>query len=405
MALRLRGEVSLDGSGWEAGLRHIKRSTEEFSHEIKKLALEAFGLHAVAEAVRKTVELGEELVNTSRRLGISVEALQELQFAAKMSGVELGTLTSFIEKLNAARIQPKLAENFGRFGIKQSEISGPGALEVQDLIKKIAVKVQESSPQAIVGDLRKIGGRGAGEMIPFLKEDIAGLAEEAHKLGLVMKTEDALGLKFIADQIKVLAQVIMVGLAPALNFLMEKAIFPLIARTKGVGSFAGTVAGGSTLMDWGDVTFGRLISAIPGLGKAHEFFLDKANRATEKLFGSGGVIDQASLAAGNTVSDEDAADKDRQKRWLAIQLAMQNLGAHPDFPDETPEAKAKHALRHGGESSDSLLKVGNFLGASQDTLTGLAQRQVDLLQRIEHNTRGGGRSHATHFEESIFPQR
>jgi len=98
MGLELRGSISLDGSGWESGINKV-------THSLKDLALEAAGIYTITQAITKTVELGEKLIDTSRRIGVSVEALQEFTFAARQNGSSIENLITFIERLNSARIK------------------------------------------------------------------------------------------------------------------------------------------------------------------------------------------------------------------------------------------------------------------------------------------------------------
>jgi hypothetical protein len=117
MGLNLVGKVSLDGSGYEHGLKNLEHAVGHVTHTLKGLALEAFGIYGIEQAFQKTVEAAEKLVDTSRRLGVGIEALQEFGFAAKQNGADIEALTGFIEKLNATRINPKKFGSFAKLGI------------------------------------------------------------------------------------------------------------------------------------------------------------------------------------------------------------------------------------------------------------------------------------------------
>jgi hypothetical protein len=56
------------------------------------------GIAGIAVATQKTAEMGDELAKSSRRIGVSVEALQELNYAAKQNNV--GDLNTHLDKLN-----------------------------------------------------------------------------------------------------------------------------------------------------------------------------------------------------------------------------------------------------------------------------------------------------------------
>lgn len=77
--------------------------------QVVKFAEKAFLAAAAAAAalgaamiagLQQTAEAGDEYAKTGRKVGLTAEAFQELEFAANMSGVETSTLTSSLEKLN-----------------------------------------------------------------------------------------------------------------------------------------------------------------------------------------------------------------------------------------------------------------------------------------------------------------
>jgi hypothetical protein len=47
MSLKLHGEVSLDGSGWEAGLEKMRHGTAHAVSELKSLAIQAVGIYSM----------------------------------------------------------------------------------------------------------------------------------------------------------------------------------------------------------------------------------------------------------------------------------------------------------------------------------------------------------------------
>lgn len=116
MALRITGQVDLDGSGWEKGLRKLDGVTEHATGHLKQLIVSAFGVGAIEEAIRRTIEFGEKIVDTSRRIGVGIEALQEFGFAARQNGSDLEALIAFIEHVNSSRSDPEKAGHFAKLG-------------------------------------------------------------------------------------------------------------------------------------------------------------------------------------------------------------------------------------------------------------------------------------------------
>src|SRR5690349_2584864 len=123
MSLSLQASVSLDGSGFEAGLNKLEHGVEKVGETLKGLAVAAFGVYGIEQAIHKTIETADKLVDTSRRLGVSLEVLQELGYAARISGADIDTLTSFLEKLNSTRLDAKKFDSFAKLHITQPDLS------------------------------------------------------------------------------------------------------------------------------------------------------------------------------------------------------------------------------------------------------------------------------------------
>ncbi len=364
MGLRLTGEVALDGSGFEAGLNRVEKAGMHAFGRLKEAAVAAFGVYGIEEAIRKTVEFADKMADTATRLGIGVEALQELGFAAKQSGSDLEALTGFIEKLNTARIDPKKLGSFGKFGISQSDLQ---SLAAEDLIGKISQSVRGRNPQEFIGSLKDVGGKGAGNLIPMLKEDIDAVREAARNAGAVMRTEQIASMKVAIDQIHLLSQVILAQLAPAVVFLAETFAM-LTRRAQDAGSF------------WGDVTtnLGQIdkkgwMEVLKNTINPLNWFKDDP---FERAFAQAGARSAARLQEG---------DDDFENRIAALAKALSNP-QHPDFESVMPEPKEKRAAR-AKEASDSLIKVGNFLGQSRDPISSIEVQQLEMLRKIEYNTR------------------
>jgi hypothetical protein len=393
MGLKLIGEVALDGSGFESGLKKLERGAERVGETLKGLALAAVGVYGIENAIHKTVETAEKLVDTSRRLGVGLEALQEFGLAAKQNGADIDALTGFIEKLNSTRIDPKKFESFAKLGISQPDLS---SLKVEDLIMKLSLNLRNRSAQEVIGPLRDIGGRGAGQLLPMLKEDLEEVREEARKLGVVMRSEDAVMLKFLADEMAILAQLIVANVAPAIVFLEEK-FLRFVNVIKAIGTFAGSLvggkAGGGIAAIWDELTSPQLLNKrTPAQMK--EVFKNIKEGLSDSM-------DAFSLeyAEGDKRVDETMAE------LLRKQKEIEKINSIPSFEDVMGHEKRQ---KGSGKqvNSDSLLRVGNFLGSVNNPMISIAHTQTILLREIAQHTRPkatGGREPGSSSWFSFFP--
>lgn len=383
MGLRLIGEVALDGSGFEAGLNKLEHGAERVGETLKGLALAAVGVYGIENAIHKTVETADKLVDTSRRLGVSLEVLQELGYAAKQNGADIDKLTTFIEKLNSTRIDPKKFESFAKLGISQPDLS---SFKVEDLIMKLSVNLRNRSSQEVIGPLREIGGKGAGEMLVMLKDNLEEVREEARKLGLVMKTEDAVMLKFLADEMTILSQVIMTQLAPAIVTIMEivlKGVSVLKGAATMLGTFSGKQVQGRALSTiWDEIKY-----VLWGGGQAHSLKeLKNAFDETKADAVESAVAGADEMLGGFMQIENLKADLVRKQKEI------EKINSIPDFESVMGEKKEKRN-RGPGLYTDSLVGVGNFLGSARNPMISIAQTQTGLLRQIAQNTgkkpRGG----------------
>ncbi len=362
MPLNLEAHIGLDGSGFEAGLKGIERGAERVGETLKGLALASLGVYGIEQAISKTIETATKFDELAQRLGISLQAIQEFGYAAKQSGSDIDALTNFIEKLNTSRIDPKKFGSFEKFGITQPDLAN---LPVEDLVMKISANVQKRNPQEFVGSLRDIGGKGAGQMINMLTDDLVELREAAHRAGAVMKDEDIIALKFLKDEMETLADVMVAQLAPALVFVMN-ILIRFINTLKADFGFWQSFLSGASKKD--------LRTAFDAL--FHWKHSDEAQAAIDRLqkvFVESGAKSETQLEELNDETDARFAKllANRQKR------------PPPEF--DIPEAK-EH--KHGGSKieSDSLLRVGNFLGSAGNPMISIAHTHTHLLRQIAHNT-------------------
>lgn len=339
----VRGKMSLDGSQFAATMSRAEIQAHHFAREISSRFAHLFTLGAIEEGVRKTVEFAKRMTDLAGRTGVSVEALQRLDRAARDNGSTLEDLIQFWDRLNRSRSaalkDPSKREGmaFGALGISQNQLATQSA---DDLTRSIALKLRSANNvEELTAPLMAVGGRGVTNLVTLFR---AGL-DQMYQDVTVMSADTADQLKELADQFENLGHDIMAGLSPVLTAVADfirKVIYG------GRAIFTGLLTGAGEIFRGG------------GIKKAMEEAGRGMWESVEK--------DSAKL------DEEDARRKERIRDRL-------NKG-RPEFsPFELPkEAKEKNYKI----VSDSLTAVGNFLGAARDPLARLAQTQVDLLRRI-----------------------
>jgi len=178
-------------------------------------------LMSLARAARSmtlgAIEMQDSLGKTAQRVGMGVESLSALRYAAQLSDVDMSDLAVSIARfskniaggsvqLDALGIKTRNADHSMRdtYAIL-SDVAAKFA-QMPDGVQKTALAVE-------------LFGRGGARLIPLLNQGSSGLAsmaKEARELGIVMSDEDAKKAEEFEDNLKTLRSAVL-GLELALS--------------------------------------------------------------------------------------------------------------------------------------------------------------------------------------------
>jgi hypothetical protein len=240
-------DVAANIAGFERGLdvvvgqsRRAARSINSAFSGLSALAnpfaalTTAVGVGGLALVVDKALNLGDEVAKMSARVGIGAEALQELQHAARLSGVGMEDLETGLRNLNrrlaeAAGGNQAALNLFRDLGISVRDSSG-GIRDAGSVIDDFAEKIAATaSPAERTRLAMEAFGRSGTLLLPMLKNGKAGLEEfraEARRLGLVLDRDMAEQAERTKDSLERLGLVVRTNLARGLA-----SIAPLLETT------------------------------------------------------------------------------------------------------------------------------------------------------------------------------
>lgn len=232
-----------------------------------KGALTQIGLTAIAAGgtifgfAKFTANAGDEALKMSQKVGVSVEALQELSFAAKLADVsqeqlQVGLTQLSRKALDAGRGNQEATRSFSELGVSLRDSNGRVKntdtllLELSDKFSKIPDGVRKT------GLAMELFGRSGAELIPFFNQGSAGIAklrQEARDLGVVLDTETAKASEEFNDNLTRLfsaltgvRNIIGASLIPVINdIVVELKKFILANReliTQNLGQFVQTLS-------------------------------------------------------------------------------------------------------------------------------------------------------------------
>jgi hypothetical protein len=153
---------------------------------------------SIQESIKKAIESADKMDEMAESIGISVEKLSGLRFAADLSGVSLDALSTSMVKLGKAMAESvqepgsTSARTFQAMGI--SVVDAEGKLRsINDVFLEIADKFRTYEDGAGKVTLAtNLFGRAGAANIPLLNQGSDGIArqaDEAARLGLTLDTK------------------------------------------------------------------------------------------------------------------------------------------------------------------------------------------------------------------------
>lgn len=164
----------------------------------------AVGATILGGMAKSAFELGSSLTEAASKVGVTVEALQEMRFAATQNGISIETMDGSLNKMTRTLGELSLgnktvAGNFKELGLSAQSFVGLSADQSFIKIAEALGKVESETERAAIGN--KIFGRSYAELKPLVDQGAAGIAaaiEQKRKDG-VISTEQAAKLDDLAD--------------------------------------------------------------------------------------------------------------------------------------------------------------------------------------------------------------
>lgn len=196
----------------------FERSTKQTLRDIGK----AFAQFAAASGVALTafaksaLDNADELSKMSQKVGISTEALSQLDYAAKISGASIEELRKGFVRLSknaldasAGLAAPKRAFDALGISVKKADGNFKGTEELLLEIADAYAGLEDGAGKAAIS--QDLFGRAGAQLIPLLnqgRDGIEKLKKEADALGLTLSTSAGLAAEEFNDNIERLTSVL-----------------------------------------------------------------------------------------------------------------------------------------------------------------------------------------------------
>ena len=269
------------------------------------------GAGGITLLVRQSLLATDALSKTASKIGTTTEALSALQYAGKLTGVEVNTMNMALQRFSRRASEAAQGTGEAKGAIRELGI------DARDLVKlpldermlvladafqgvksesdklRIAFKLFDSEGAALVNTLSQ--GRGG----------LAAMLGEAKALGVVMSSEAAQGVEDANEEFLKLNSIFKgildqttAALAPALEYIVESLTKTLTAFGKAQGGFT----------EVGKTIAKNLISAFSAAAKGIFSILNKIieqyNRVNEAVISVSVFLDKDALRAIKTEKEE-----------------------------------------------------------------------------------------------------
>ncbi len=178
--------------------RQFKRSFGNIQADLKATALQSTALAAaimvpIATAFKSWAQQGEDIANLADKTGLTTKEVQQLGYAAKLTGSDMSGLDISIKKMQRtlvdARTGGKAAQDaFRQLGLSWEDLS---KMSVGEQFKAIADALGKVKDEATRTDIAvTIFGKNGTTMLPMFIEGVTKLSDAFDKLGGGMSDAD-----------------------------------------------------------------------------------------------------------------------------------------------------------------------------------------------------------------------
>lgn len=222
---------------FEKGMKNVKTGMAAVA------AVAGVITYAMGSVVKEIASLGDEIDETSEKLGMNAEAYQELAYAVEQTGGTAGNLQMAVKTLSKAMDDAATGgkaglELFSRLGLEYKNADG-SLRPFEDVLGEVADRFSEmEDPQRKAALATELFGRSGMDMIPLLNQGsdgIEALKQRARDLGIVMGGDTVKQAGRFNDKLNDVSKAatglkirLYETLGTTLEELLDKYIFPTI---------------------------------------------------------------------------------------------------------------------------------------------------------------------------------
>ena len=371
-----------------------------------------FAAQRIISGAGQLIDKMDAIAKTAPKIGLTTKALQELQYAAGLSGVEAKGLQTAMQRLSvnmldAGRGVKEMEEAFKNLGVA-------GEKDATKVLEAVADRFAKMPDGAIkTAEATRLFGRSGADLIPLLNQGSAGLrkyADEANRLGLIIGDKALKASEKFNDSMSTIGQMLSIlvvdAIGPFITWVGRVATAFIDARKEGK-SLVATLQAIGTAMVTADVQ--EKLAEASYLVKESEKAFFEAQRNGSIFLAS--VAAQREAAIKNyfkvldefntksnavklpeivvTPEDDDSLFKNTTKVTDALKSEADALTKNIDVVGEyTRQIERLNLMREKGYITDNiyeekLFQLQDGLSAAATGTNDLANKTVSLSEEMK----------------------
>lgn len=287
----LRVNLGLDSAQFSQGLKGAEASSNKFAKAMKvgfaaAAAAATAAIAGLAVAVRSNLKSIDDLAKTSSKIGIPIEELSKLRYAADLSGVSMQGLQTGVQRLSrnmadAAKGTGDGAKAFKELSInvKNSDGTMKSTTRIMSEMSDMFAAMPDGAQKTALA--MRLMGRSGADMIPLLNGGSHALHEllgEAKAFGLEISAETGKAAEQFNDNISRLGYAfqgvtlsLTAALAPAMVMVSEvlvslaQGFVNLLAYLPQVGEYVAFV-GGTMAIAFSPLILAQVVNLTAAIG-------------------------------------------------------------------------------------------------------------------------------------------
>jgi hypothetical protein len=186
--------LTADTKKFDKSLASARNSFTKFVSSMKMMVPAALSVAGITAFAKSVIDSAEQIAEGSRRIGTSAEEYQRLSFAARQTGIDIGTVENAMKKMFSTIEGAQGADKLAKIGLTLGDLAGKTSYQQFEIIASSIGQIGDASKRAAL--LIEFFGR-SGMTLTEMAQNFHTLTEEAENYGLT-SNEAALA----ADQFK-----------------------------------------------------------------------------------------------------------------------------------------------------------------------------------------------------------